>query len=315
MVTTISEGYHIPVMLDEVIEGLAIVPTGNYADLTFGGGGHAKKIIENLSSGRLFAFDRDPEAARIAQSFTDKPLTFIRTSFRFAKEFLNFYGVEQLDGLLADLGTSSHQIDRPERGFSTRFDGKLDMRMDPNGPHSAQHVVNTYRLEQLIHLLHSYGEVANAAAIAQAIISVRDQSPILTTYQLKAIVEPFAPNLKVNQYFAKVFQAFRIEVNNELVELERLLERSVELIKPKGRLAIIAYHSLEDRLVKNFFNTGNVRGERQQDGYGNLLRPFVPLQKKPFTPSIEEVHRNNRARSARLRIAVRVASPAQIRSI
>lgn len=307
MVTTVSEKYHMPVMVDEVMQGLAIVPIGNYADLTFGGGGHAKRIVESLSSGHLFAFDKDPEAAKMALFFRDKPLTFIRTSFRFVKEFINFYGVTQLDGLLADLGTSSHQIDTPERGFSTRFNGILDMRMDPNVPHSAQRVVNTYTVEQLAYVLHFYGEVARATAIAKAIIKARNRSPIATTYQLKAIIEPFAPKLKVNQYLAKVFQAFRIEVNNELGALERLLKHSVELIKPKGRLAIIAYHSLEDRLIKNFFNTGNVLGQVQQDAYGNLLRPFVPLQKKPFIPSIEEVDRNSRARSARLRVAVRVA--------
>lgn len=307
MVTTISEGYHIPVMVDEVIKGLAIVPTGNYADLTFGGGGHAKRIVASLSSGHLFAFDKDPEAAKMAQFFKGKPLTFTRTSFRFVREFINFYGIAQLDGLLADLGTSSHQIDTPERGFSTRFDGRLDMRMDPNVPQSAQRVVNTYSVEQLAHLLHVYGEVVGATVIAKAIIKARNRAPIVTTHQLKAIIEPFAPKLKVNQYLAKVFQAFRIEVNNELAELEGLLRCSVELIKPKGRLAIIAYHSLEDRLIKNFFNTGNVLGQVQQDAYGNLLRPFVPLQKKAFIPSIEEVDGNSRARSARLRIAVRVA--------
>ncbi|WP_419241581.1 16S rRNA (cytosine(1402)-N(4))-methyltransferase RsmH [Cardinium endosymbiont of Nabis limbatus] len=307
MGTTISGGYHIPVMVDEVVQGLAIVPTGRYADLTFGGGGHAKRIVELLSSGHLFAFDQDPEAAKMAQCFIGKPLTFIRASFRFAKEFLNFYGVEQLDGLLADLGTSSYQIDTPARGFSTRFNGTLDMRMDPNNPHSAQQVVNTYTVEALAHLLHYYGEVDRSVAIAKAIVKARGGAPIVTTGQLKAIIEPFAPKLKVNQYLAKVFQAFRIEVNNELVALEELLKRSVELIKPKGRLAIIAYHSLEDRLVKNFFNTGNVLGKVQQDVYGNLLRPFLPLQKKPFIPSAEEVHHNNRARSARLRVAVRVA--------
>ncbi len=307
MVTSISAGYHIPVMLDEVVEGLAIVPTGTYADVTFGGGGHAKKIVESLSSGHLFAFDKDPEAAKMAEFFRDKLLTFIRAPFQFIKEFINFYGVRQLDGMLADLGTSSHQIDTADRGFSTRFDGVLDMRMDPNVLHSAERVVNTYTLEQLVYLLHFYGEVVGATAIAKAIVKARSRAPIGTTYQLKAIIEPFAPKLKVNQYFAKVFQAFRIEVNNELAALENLLKRSVELIKPKGRFAIIAYHSLEDRLIKNFFNTGNVLGKVHQDVYGNLLRPFVPLQKKPFKPSIEEVNRNSRARSARLRVAVRVA--------
>ncbi|AXI24551.1 16S rRNA (cytosine(1402)-N(4))-methyltransferase [Cardinium endosymbiont of Sogatella furcifera] len=307
MVTTISEDYHIPVMVDEVMKGLAIVPTGNYADLTFGGGGHAKRMIESLAGGHLFAFDKDPEAAQRAQLFTGQPLTFIRASFQFVKEFIHFYGITQLDGLLADLGTSSHQIDTPERGFSIRFDGVLDMRMDPNVPHSAQRVVHTYTVDQLAHLLHTYGEVTGATAIAKAIVQARNHAPIVTTHQLKAIVEPFAPKLKVNQYLAKVFQALRIEVNNELVALERLLQHSVELIKPAGRLAIISYHSLEDRLVKNFLNTGNVWGEVQQDAYGNLLRPFVPLQKKPFVPSIEEVRKNSRARSARLRVAIRVA--------
>lgn len=307
MVTTISGGYHIPVMLDEVMRGLAIVPTGNYADLTFGGGGHARSIVESLSSGHLFAFDKDPEAAKMAQLLAGKSLTFIRASFRFVKEFINFYGVAQLDGVLADLGTSAHQIDTPARGFSTRFDGALDMRMDPNALYSAQDIINSYTVEQLAHLFYRYGEVTGATAIAQAVIKARKRAPIVTTHQLNTIIEPFAPKLKVNQYLAKVFQALRIEVNNELVELERLLHRSVELIKPKGRLAIIAYHSLEDRLVKNFFNTGNIWGNVQQDAYGKLLRPFVPLQKKPFIPSIEEVNSNSRARSARLRIAVRVA--------
>jgi len=307
MVTTVSERYHIPVMPDQVVQGLSIVPTGHYADLTFGGGGHARRIVESLSSGHLFGFDKDPAAAKMAQSFTGKPLTFIRASFRFVKEFINFYGISQLDGILADLGTSSYQIDTPERGFSTRFDGTLDMRMDPNSLYSAQHIVNSYTVEQLADVLNGYGEVVGAIAIAEAIIGARKRAPIVTTHQLRTILEPFAPKIKVNQYLSKVFQAIRIEVNNELVALEELLKRSVECIKPKGRLAIIAYHSLEDRLVKNFFNTGNVWGKVQQDGYGNLLRPFVPLQKKPFMPSIDEVNRNNRARSARLRIAVRVA--------
>lgn len=308
MITTIAEqGYHIPVMLDEVIKGLAIVRTGTYADLTFGGGGHAKKIMESLSTGHLFAFDKDPEAAQMAQSFNDTRLTFIGAPFRFVKEFLHFYGVSQLDGLVADLGTSSHQIDTPKRGFSTRFNGTLDMRMDTIVPHSAQEVVNAYSIDQLTYILHNYGQVLHASAIAKAIVTARNHAPILTTYQLKAVIEPFAPKIKVNQYFAKVFQAFRIEVNNELIELETLLNHSVQLIKPKGCLAIIAYHSLEDRLVKNFFNTGNILGNLQQDVYGNLLRPFVPLYKKPCTPSAEELNRNNRARSARLRIALRVA--------
>lgn len=303
-----ATSYHIPVMLDEVIQGLAIVPTGHYADLTFGGGGHAKKIVELLSKGHLFAFDKDPDAAKVAQLFTDQALsfTFTRAPFRFAKEFLHFYGIEKLDGFLADLGTSSYQIDTPERGFSIRFNGMLDMRMDTKSTRTAQLIVNSYKEEQLARILHLYGELTQAVPIARAIVQARNQTPIVTTHQLKTIVEPFVPKSKENQYLAKVFQAFRIEVNNELTELELLLKRSAELIKPRGRIAIIAYHSLEDRLVKNFLNTGNVVGSVEKDAYGNLLRPFTPLKKKPFVPSIEEVRRNNRARSARLRIGIRV---------
>ena len=305
MSITAKNPYHIPVMVNEVIKGLAIVPTGNYADVTFGGGGHAKKIIDLLPQGHLFAFDKDPAAAAMARSFTNSFLTFIRASFLFVKEFLTFYGVKQLDGLLADLGTSSHQIDRPERGFSTRFNGTLDMRMDPQDLQTAQIIVNSYNVEQLTKLFHVYGEVSNAISIANAIVQARHHSPILTTYELKIIIDPFVPKFKENQYLAKVFQALRIEVNNELNTLASLLKHSVEIIKPGGRLVIISYHSLEDRLVKNFFNTGNIFGQIKQDAYGNLLRPFIPFQKKLFVPSLEEIKGNNRARSARLRIAIR----------
>ncbi|ROT46905.1 16S rRNA (cytosine(1402)-N(4))-methyltransferase RsmH [Candidatus Cardinium hertigii] len=293
-------------MLNEVVQGLAIVPIGNYADVTFGGGGHAKKIVELLTAGHLFAFDKDPNAAQIAQFFTNQSFTFTRAPFRFVKEFLNFYGVITLDGLLADLGTSSYQIDTPERGFSTRFDSKLDMRMDPKSPRTAEAILHSYTEGQLAQLLYVYGEVAQAAPIAKAIVKARSYTPIVTTYQLKTIVEPFAPKTKKDQYFAKIFQSFRIEVNNELTELKNLLNQSIDIIKPQGRIAIIAYHSLEDRLVKNFLNTGNVLGKIERDAYGKLLRPFIPLQKKAFMPSIEEIHSNRRSRSARLRIGIRV---------
>lgn len=308
MSTTVSGSYHIPVMLDEVIQGLSIIPTGKYADLTFGGGGHAEKIVDLLSTGHLFAFDKDSDAAEIAHACTNNCLTFTRAPFRFAREFLHFYGVEQVNGLLADLGVSSHQIDTPTRGFSTRFDGMLDMRMDTQSPRTAQKIVNSYSVTKLAELLHFYGEISGAVSVAKAIVKARSQGPISTTCQLRDIVEPFAPKTKASQYLSKIFQAFRIEVNNELAELESLLEHSVEMIKPGGRIAIISYHSLEDRLVKNFLNSGNVLGQVQQDGYGNILRPFIPLQKKPFIPSVEELNQNNRSRSARLRIGVRVES-------
>ncbi|WP_339044713.1 16S rRNA (cytosine(1402)-N(4))-methyltransferase RsmH [Cardinium endosymbiont of Tipula unca] len=295
-------------MLDEVIQGLAIIPIGKYVDLTFGGGGHAKKIADLLSTGHLFAFDKDSDAAEIAHSLTNNCLTFTRAPFKFAKEFLHFYGAKQVDGLLADLGVSSHQIDTPARGFSTRFDAILDMRMDVRSPYTAQTIVNSYSVAKLTELLHCYGEISGAVSVAKAIVKARNHRPISTTYQLRDVVEPFAPKTKGNQYLSKIFQAFRIEVNHELAELESLLEHSVEMIKPGGRIAIISYHSLEDRLVKNFLNTGNVLGQVQQDGYGNLLRPFIPLQKKPFIPSTEELNQNKRARSARLRVGVRVES-------
>jgi len=303
---TMQDTYHIPVMIDEVLQGLSIVPTGQYADVTFGGGGHAQHIIQKLSSGHLFAFDKDPDSATISQSLAHPLLTFTRAPFVFIKEFLAFYGVEQIDGLLADLGTSSHQIDCPERGFSTRFDGELDMRMDPSAPHTAQMIVNAYTEEQLSQLFYVYGEIDNAKMVAKAIVKARRHTPIATTQALIHILQPLAPRLTQNQYFAKVFQALRIEVNDELNALASLLKRSIEVIKPGGRLAIIAYHSLEDRLVKHFLNTGNILGRVDKDGYGNLLRPFVPLQKKPYVASAIEVSRNNRSRSARLRIGVRL---------
>ncbi|MDD9139941.1 MAG: 16S rRNA (cytosine(1402)-N(4))-methyltransferase RsmH [Candidatus Cardinium sp.] len=306
MSTSLISGYHLPVMLDEVMQGLAITPTGYYVDSTFGGGGHARSIMASLVTGHLFAFDKDRAAAQIARSYTDTTCTFIRAPFSFIKEFLSFYGITSLDGLVADLGTSAHQIDTPARGFATRWDGNLDMRMDQTSPRTAQHIVHQYTEAQLTQLLRLYGEVDRPAAIADAIVKARKETAILTTYQLRAVVQPFAPRRRVDQYFAKVFQAFRIEVNNELVELECLLKQCVDLVKPGGRIAFIAYHSLEDRLIKNFLYTGNCLGNVEKDAYGNLLRPFVPLQRKPITPSQEEINRNRRARSARLRIGVRI---------
>jgi 16S rRNA (cytosine1402-N4)-methyltransferase len=298
--------YHIPVMVDAVTNGLNIIPTGIYADATFGGGGHAKQIAGKLTTGHLFAFDKDPAAAAIANACNATCVTFTRAPFRFVQEFIHFYGIEHVDGLLADLGTSSHQIDCPERGFSTRFNGTLDMRMDPQSTLTAKQIVNSYSHTQLTKLLYAYGEVPEAPFIAQAIVKARSCAPITTTHALKTIVQPFAKKAKENQYFAKVFQALRIEVNRELEELETLLECSAALIKPGGRMAILSYHSLEDRLVKNFLNTGNVTGTVVQDAYGNPLRPFVPIQKKPFVASMEEIRANPRARSVRLRIGIRV---------
>lgn len=307
MVVARAVPHHIPVMAEAVANGLNLRPNGIYVDATFGGGGHAQKIVETLSTGRLFAFDQDPDAAALAAAWVGAPMTFVRTSFRFLPEFLHFYGVAQVDGLLADLGVSSHQIDSPERGFSTRFDGALDMRMDPNAALTAAQVVNGYSYKQLVELLYAYGELSAAPSIARALVRARSQAPIATTHALKKVVQPFAKKEKENQFFARVFQALRIEVNRELEALKALLTCSAKLVKPGGRVAILSYHSLEDRLVKNFLHAGDLSGRMQTDPYGNPMRPFDPVQRKPFVASAEEVQANPRARSARLRIGRRVS--------
>jgi 16S rRNA (cytosine1402-N4)-methyltransferase len=298
--------YHQPVLLQECIEGLQIKPEGTYVDITFGGGGHSKAILEKLNGGKLFSFDQDGDAAENAKAITDPAFTFIEANFRHIRRYLKLYGALQVDGILADLGVSSHQIDSAERGFSTRFQADLDMRMDRGASLTAKTVVNIYTEDQLHKIFGMYGEVRNAKTLASTIVKERFARPIGTVNELKAILGKFAPRGRENKYYAQVFQALRIEVNEELRVLEEFLEQSVLLLKPGGRLVVMSYHSLEDRLVKNFINKGKFSGEAEKDMYGNVLVPLRPVNKKPVEASEEEVARNNRARSAKLRIAEKV---------
>ncbi|MEM9417056.1 MAG: 16S rRNA (cytosine(1402)-N(4))-methyltransferase RsmH [Bacteroidota bacterium] len=293
---------HVPVMLRESLEALALQPTGTYVDLTFGSGGHSKAILAQLAGGRLLAFDQDEAAAQVAKQLSDPSFTFIQANARFMQQFLAFHGVQQVDGILADLGVSSYQIDTAERGFSTRWEGALDMRMDQTSSLTAQEVVNTYTAAQLQTVLQNYGEVRNARTVAQAIVAARGAQPIRTTQDLRAILQRWAPRGREAKYYAQVFQALRIEVNDELGALKALLKQSATLLKPSGRLVALSYHSLEDRLVKHFLKAGNFEGVLQKDVYGNVLRPFKPVHSKPITPTEEEVQTNNRARSAKLRV-------------
>lgn len=297
--------YHVPVMLDECIEGLRINPDGIYVDVTFGGGGHSREILARLSDrGKLYAFDQDPDAKR--NVILDSRFTLIQQNFRFLKNNLRLHGVEAVDGILADLGISSHQINERERGFSTRFDAQLDMRMDQVGELDAKEVVNSYSEEELHRIFGMYGEVQNAKTLARAITSARAQEPIVSIDQLKSSISKVAPRNKENKYFAQVFQALRIEVNKELEALEAFLQQSVSVLKPGARLVVMSYHSLEDRLVKNYMLKGKFRGDVDKDFYGNEIKPFKIVSKKVVVASAEEVERNNRARSAKLRIAERI---------
>lgn len=297
-----SDAYHMPVMIQECMDGLAIKSEGTYVDVTFGGGGHSREILKLLgSSGRLFAFDQDPDA--LENTIHDDRFRLIHQNFRFIKNNLKFAGVLQVDGILADLGISSHQIDDSSRGFSTRFDADLDMRMGQSGDLDAKKIVNEYSEEELHRIFGMYGEIINAKTLAKAIVTARLIEPILTINQLKNVAERFAPKRKENKYFAQLFQALRIEVNKELEALEAFLEQCVDVLKPGGRLVIMSYHSLEDRLVKNFMQKGKFRGEVEKDFYGNEIKPFKVITRKVITASVNEIEKNARARSAKLRIA------------
>jgi 16S rRNA (cytosine1402-N4)-methyltransferase len=295
--------YHIPVMLPQCLEGLNINPEGIYVDVTFGGGGHSKAILEHLTTGRLLAFDQDEDAKKQAKSIENKQFTFIEANFRNIKKYLRVYGVKQVNGILADLGISSHQIDTPERGFSTRFDADLDMRMNQNGDLTAKEVVNTYSTEQLHKILGMYGEIQNAKTAAQTICIARLNRKIETINDLKNALQKLAPKGKEHKYFAQVFQALRIEVNEEMAVLEEFLLQTPEILSPNGRLVVMSYHSLEDRLVKNFIRSGKFSGESEKDFYGNEIKPLNSVTRKPIEASAEEIERNPRARSAKLRIA------------
>ena len=295
--------YHVPVLLKESMEGLAINPAGTYVDTTFGGGGHSRAILATLGSeGRLLAFDQDPQAQQNA--IDDERFTLIPQNFRHIKRFLRFYGVKQVDGVLADFGVSSYQFDTAERGFSTRLEGALDMRMNPEAPLSAYEVVNTYEEEALSTLFFRYGELSQSRQIARTIVQQRSTRPIATTGELKQVVQRFLPKGKENKVLAQLYQAIRIEVNGELAALEELLLQLPEIVRPGGRIALISYHSLEDRLVKRFIRDGQFSGEPQKDFYGNLLTPFQKVG-KAIVATQEEIAQNNRARSAVLRVAER----------
>lgn len=296
--------YHKPVLLNACLEGLALKKSGTYVDVTFGGGGHTKAILDSIGSGgKVIAFDQDEDA--IENSLDDDRLIFVHQNFSFLQRFLRFHKIDKVDGILADLGVSSHQIDTPERGFSTRFDGPLDMRMNSSGGVSAKGVVNTYTKEQLNDIFYQYGELTNARKIALRIVDQRSQKPIETTLELKEILSPLIPIKIKHKVMAQIFQALRIEVNQELEALKSLLEQSGEVIKRNGRLCVISYHSLEDRLVKRFIQHGCFDSEPVKDEFGHSLKPFKKVGQLAL-PSETEIRKNKRARSAKLRIAEKI---------
>lgn len=297
--------YHRPVMLQESVDALAIDSAGVYVDITFGGGGHSSLILSHLTTGHLYSFDQDLDAELQAQKIQDRAFTFVRANFRFLKKYLRAYGVKVVDGILADLGVSSHQFNTAERGFSTRFNGPLDMRMDPDAPISAREVIATYSEETLHKLLGRYGEVKNARTLASVIVTQRGGREIRTIGEFKEAIQSCVPRGKENKYLAQVFQALRIEVNDELKALEEMLLQTVEVLKPGGRLVVLSYHSLEDRLVKNFIAKGKFFGEVEKDLFGNEIKPLEAVTRKALTPSEQELAENNRARSAKLRVAVK----------
>ncbi|QOI97481.1 MAG: 16S rRNA (cytosine(1402)-N(4))-methyltransferase RsmH [Flammeovirgaceae bacterium] len=298
--------YHKPVMVNQCIEALQINPEGTYVDATFGGGGHSLAMLEKIKGGRLIAFDQDEDAAREAEKITHRSFTFCHANFRYLKKFLKLNKVTEVNGILADLGISSHQIDEPTRGFSTRYDGPLDMRMDTNNPVTAADVLNTCSEADLHRILGLYGEIRNARTVAKAIVQGRTIKPLSRTEELKNLLVRYAPIGKENKYFAQVFQALRIEVNNEMQALEDFLHQAGEVLVPGGRLVVLSYHSLEDRMVKNFINKGKTYGEAEKDFFGNVLKPFEAVNRKPVEASEQEIKENKRARSAKLRVAVKL---------
>ena len=295
--------YHRPVLLAECLAGLDLQPGGRYVDVTFGGGGHSARILDGLTTGHLYSFDQDADAEAEAARLARPQFTFVRANFRDLAAELGRRDALPVDGLLADLGVSSHQFDTPARGFSTRFDGPLDMRMDADQGPTAADVLNDYKEADLHRILGMYGELTNARTAAAALVSARANQSIQTITDLKDALKRCAPRGKENKYFAQVFQALRIEVNDELKVLEEFLEQTPDVLAPGGRLVVMSYHSLEDRLVKNFINKGKFSGEVEKDLYGNELKPLHSVTRKPLEASADEVARNPRARSAKLRIA------------
>jgi 16S rRNA (cytosine1402-N4)-methyltransferase len=294
--------YHIPALLNESIDGLNIRPSGVYVDVTFGGGGHSREILHRLGrDGRLLAFDQDEDAIR--NVIDDPRFLFVRSNFRFLKNFLRYHGIEKVDGVLADLGVSSHHFDDAGRGFSFRFSGDLDMRMNRNARKSAADILNEYPLEKLREIFANYGELKSAYKIASSVVAFRQTKKFVTTDDLLTLLEPFAYKDREKKILAQAFQALRIEVNGEMEALTEMLSQALEVLKPGGRLSVISYHSLEDRLVKNFFKTGNFAGEVVKDFYGNWQIPFELVNRKVIVPEMEEQEVNPRSRSAKLRIA------------
>ncbi len=296
-----ESSYHIPVLAEEAIDALRIDGVGTYVDLTYGGGGHSRPILKRMTAkGRLFGFDQDVRAAMNVPK--DDRFVFVHANFRYLKHFMRYYGVHSVNGILADLGVSSHHLDEPERGFSYRVDAPLDMRMNVKAAFSAKDVINTYEADRLQQIFSRYGEVRNARTLAQRLVSERSGGEISTTGQLVATIAPLIRGDR-HRYLAQVFQAIRIEVNDELGVLGEMLTQASELIAPGGRMAVITYHSLEDRMVKNFFKRGDIWGTLSSDAFGRVKRPFEEVNKKPIVPSLEERRRNVRSLSAKLRIA------------
>ncbi|MDC0098779.1 16S rRNA (cytosine(1402)-N(4))-methyltransferase RsmH [Crocinitomicaceae bacterium] len=296
--------YHVPVMLQECIDALEIKADGVYIDVTFGGGGHSQEIFKKLNAkGRLIVFDQDPDARKNAWEAPN--FDFVAANFAYISNHLRLLGVEKVDGILADLGVSSHQFDKEDRGFSIRGEANLDMRMNQNGELTAKIVVNGYSEEELLRIFKAYGEVSNAWKLVNAIVNARLNGKIKTTQGLLDIITPCAPKFKEHKYFAQVFQAIRIEVNDEMGVLQGFLEATEEVLSPKGRLVVMSYHSLEDRMVKNYMKRGAISGKIEKDFFGNILKPFDEIVRHPIVANEEELERNSRARSAKLRIAER----------
>jgi len=298
--------YHVPVMLEECMEAMNIKPDGIYVDVTFGGGGHSREIMKRLGpNGRLIAFDQDPDAVKNA--LDDPRFTLVHQNFKFLKNNLRLLGIKEVDAVLGDLGVSSHQFDSAERGFSIRFDADLDMRMDQVADLDAKKVLNTYSEEELHRIFGMYGEIQNARSLAKTIVIARLQAPIETVAGLKEVIKKHVPRGKENKYHAQVFQALRIEVNQELEALQDFLTQTIAVLKPEGRLVIMSYHSLEDRLVKSFMQKGKFRGEVEKDFFGNEIKPFHVISRKAIVAGDAELAINNRARSAKLRVAEKIA--------
>ncbi len=296
--------YHIPALLEESIKGLNIKPSGIYVDVTFGGGGHSAEILKHLTDGRLIAFDQDEDAGK--NVFTDKRFTFLNQNFRFLKNNLKFNGITAVDGILADLGVSFHQFDEPARGFTFRHDAPLDMRMNIKSQLKASDLLATLDETEMADMFYEYGELTNSRKIAKAIILAREEKQLLTVNDIDKVIANLAPFRQEHKFYAKVFQALRIAVNHEIEHLKELLEQALDVLNPEGRLVAITYHSLEDRVVKNFMKTGNFKGEPIKDFYGNPVTPFRLINKKGVVPGEDEISLNNRARSARLRIAEKI---------